>query len=61
MDFVLPLPKLRLTLLSTDQSNKVKKFRFRFPLLSLYPYVRKPEKYHRHIIEVHYLQSVVRR
>ena len=44
-----------LIFLSTNQLIKVEK---PITLLFLCPYVTKPDKYYRHIIEVHYLQLV---
>ena len=38
---------------------KLKNLDFDVPLLYLYPYVRRSDKYHWHIIEVRYLQPVV--
>ena len=58
MDFVLSSPKCTLSLLSTNQSTKVENFDLDDPLLFSYPYVGKPDKYHRHIKEVDYSQPV---
>ena len=55
MDFILSSPKCTLGLSSTNQSTKVENIDLDVPLLYLYPYVGEPDKYHRHIIEVHYL------
>ena len=58
MNFVLPSPKCTLSLLTTNQSAKVEKSLLNVFVLLLYSYVGKPDKYHRHIIKVHYLQLV---
>ena len=58
MDFILSSPKCTLGLSSTNQSTKVENLDLDFPLLYLYPYIGKPDKCYRHIIEVHYIQPV---
>ena len=57
-EFVLPSPKCTLSLLSTKQSTKVENLYLDVPLLFLFLYVGKPDKYYWHIIKVHYLQLV---
>ena len=57
MDFVMSSPKCTLSLLCTNQP-KLKNLYLDVPLLFLYSYVGKSDKYHRHIIKVHYPQLV---
>ena len=58
MDFILPLPKCTISLLSTNQSTKVEKSLFRCPFAVVNYYAGKPDKYHWHIMKAHYLQLV---
>ena len=55
MDFVLPSPKGRLAYYLQTNQPKLKNLNLDVPLLFLYTYVGKSDKYHQHIIEVHYL------
>ena len=57
IEFVLPSSKFTFSLLSVNNQLKLKNLDLDVPLLFLYPY-GKLNKYHWHIIEVHYLQPV---
>ena len=52
---------MKAQLLFTNQSIKVEKSRLKCSSIALYPHVGRPDKYHRHIIEIHYSQPVPRR
>ena len=58
MDFVLSSPKIRLVYYLQINQPKLKNLYLDVPLLFLYSYVGKPDKYHRHITKARYLQLV---